>query len=83
MVTLSVFPSVISGIKSKHKDDGSLWTGLFPLINFLIICLHKINEILSLELGKFFTPVVCFLVFNVGDFCGRLMAGIVQKVSIM
>lgn len=31
--------------------------------------------------GKFFTPVVCFLLFNVGDFGGRVMAGVVQKVS--
>ncbi|XP_046860507.1 equilibrative nucleoside transporter 3-like [Xenia sp. Carnegie-2017] len=29
--------------------------------------------------GKFFTPVVCFLLFNVGDFAGRVIAGFVQK----
>ncbi|CAB3982559.1 equilibrative nucleoside transporter 1-like isoform X1 [Paramuricea clavata] len=29
--------------------------------------------------GKYFTAVVCFLIFNVGDFCGRVTAGFVQK----
>ncbi|XP_028393434.1 equilibrative nucleoside transporter 1-like isoform X2 [Dendronephthya gigantea] len=55
MVTLSVFPAVLSGIKSENHGDGSEWT------------------------GKFFTPVVCFLIFNVGDFCGRVIAGFIQK----
>lgn len=55
MVTLAAFPSVLSGIKSQNKGDGSAWT------------------------GKFFTPVVCFLLFNVGDFGGRIIAGLMQK----
>ena len=38
------------------------------------------NFNLTSVLGKFFTPVVCFLVFNVGDFCGRVIAGFIQKV---
>jgi len=47
MVTLAIFPSVCSLIKTTSKEVNE-WT------------------------GTYFTPVVCFLLFNVGDFVGRL-----------
>lgn len=31
---------------------------------------------------KYFVPVSCFLLFNVGDFVGRLMASFVQWVCM-
>ena len=54
LVTLSLFPSIISGIHSVNEDNGSEWN------------------------KKYFSPMVCFLLFNAGDFVGRLIAGHVQ-----
>ena len=51
--TLSLFPSVVSGIESVNKADGSKWN----------------NEL--------FSPLICFLLFNLGDLAGRTIAGIV------
>ena len=51
--TLALFPSVLSGIESVNKSNGSKWT----------------NEL--------FSPLSCFLLFNLGDLTGRTVAGIV------
>lgn len=57
MVTLSMFPAVVSQIESVNNDDKSRWNNdLFPTL-------------------------VCFLVFNCGDWCGRIIAGRIQIVS--
>lgn len=90
-VTLAAFPAVLSGIKSKDKDDGSAWTGMACSsceIKMLSTTVYKASfyacrqpSLFCSIAGKFFTPVVCFLVFNVGDFSGRFLAGMVQKVG--
>lgn len=49
--TLSLFPSVVSGIESVNRSDGTKWT----------------NEL--------FSPLSCFLLFNLGDLIGRTIAG--------
>ena len=54
LITLSVFPSVLSEIKPNS----------------------------STRLGDtYFTPVTCFLLFNLGDFIGRTVAGSFQVLS--
>eukprot|EP00795_Rhopilema_esculentum_P011198 gene11198-21339_t len=57
VVTLSLYPSVVSGIQSVNKDSGDDWT------------------------NSLFSPLVCFLLFNVGDLTGRTLAGIVPCFS--
>ncbi len=56
-ITLGLFPSIISGIESVNKSDGTKWT----------------NDL--------FAPLVCFLIFNLGDLGGRTAAGFVQLFS--
>ena len=51
--TLALFPSVLSGIESVNKSNGSIWT------------------------NKLFSPLSCFLLFNLGDLTGRTVAGII------
>ena len=53
VITLALFPSVVSGIESVNQSDGTKWT----------------NEL--------FSPMSCFLLFNLGDLAGRTIAGIV------
>ena len=53
------------------------------IISKLIIVSNCVNIVSFYTIpGKFFTPVVCFLIFNVGDFCGRVIAGFIQKVRL-
>lgn len=56
-VTLSLFPSIVSGILSVNKDNGSKWT------------------------NQLFAPMMCFLLFNLGDLAGRTMAGFMPLFS--
>ena len=55
--TLALFPTVLSGIESVNKSNGSKWT----------------NEL--------FSPLSCFLLFNLGDLTGRTVAGIIPYFS--
>jgi len=56
-VTLTVQPSILSGIRSMNADNGSAIT------------------------NKYFTAVAGFLIFNVGDFTGRIISGFVRIVD--
>ena len=56
-VTLTIQPSILSGIRSVNAANGSAIT------------------------NKYFTAVVGFLIFNVGDFTGRIISGFVRIVS--
>ena len=67
--TLSVFPSVIVLITSQYR-----W------------CNHKVppqiaqirSEPDNVWASTYFTPVSCFLLFNCGDYVGRILAGWVR-----
>ena len=56
-VTLTIQPSILSGIRSVNAGNGSAIT------------------------NKYFTAVVGFLIFNVGDFTGRIISGFVRIVG--
>ena len=56
-VTLTIQPSILSGIRSMNAGNGSAIT------------------------NKYFTAVVGFLIFNVGDFTGRIISGFVRIVG--
>ena len=56
-VTLTIQPSLLSGIRSVNADNGSAIT------------------------NKYFTAVAGFLIFNIGDFTGRIISGFVRIVD--
>merc|ERR1719147_578125 len=47
----------------------------FPAVSAQVVSTADAN---SLWASKFYVPVACFLLFNIGDYVGRFLAGLVQ-----
>ncbi|KAI1284911.1 Equilibrative nucleoside transporter 3 [Halotydeus destructor] len=66
--------SVFSSVKYHALTVMSVfWVSIsvFPPLTVLVVPLHPNSNILT---GKFFIPVTCFLLFNIGDFSGRIVS---------
>lgn len=49
--------------------------GAFPAVSAQVVSTMSAD---SLWASKFYVPVACFLLFNVGDYVGRFLAGMIQ-----
>ena len=88
MICLSVFPSIAALVDSKEKGKvtGPSFTYFHWMDNFQIAIFqwHVYDyELCIVGQGyswndKYFTPVGCFLLFNVGDYVGIMLASIIK-----
>lgn len=74
-ITIAVYPGVTVLIESENKGKGA-WEskGLE-----LTLMEKKVKYFFS---DTYFVPTINYLLFNVGDYIGRLIAGRVQKVFV-
>jgi hypothetical protein len=56
--------------------------GSLSLDLFAGVFVHCCNNNHYQKVVKYFTPVICFLLFNVGDWTGRSLTGLVHLVSL-
>ena len=81
--TLSVFPSVIVLITSQYRC-GNIITyigqGFIILFEYIMMNtrIQSRSEPDNVWASTYFTPVSCFLLFNCGDYVGRILAGWVR-----
>ena len=81
--TLSVFPSVIVLITSQYRcgniityiGQGFIILFEYIMMNTRIQCRSEPDNVWA---STYFTPVSCFLLFNCGDYVGRILAGWVR-----
>ena len=74
-VTISLFPAVISNIKSTAPyPNETVWTSI---VKYTYIINMSYNM-----LGKLFDALVCFLMFNLADCIGRYLSHWFTMVSI-
>ena len=80
--TLSVFPSVIVLITSQYRCDNMISWGQGFIILFEYTMMNTRTQSRSepdnVWASTYFTPVSCFLLFNCGDYVGRILAGWVR-----
>jgi len=51
---------------------------IFPAVATLVVSVNRSSG--SVWTGKYFVPVTCFLLYNVGDLCGRCMANFITLI---
>ena len=73
-VTLTIFPAVLAG----KKYGNYIWTYLMDLIITDVKMAHDDFPITE----KYFTPVTCFLTFNICAVLGNLIPSLCRCVSI-
>lgn len=78
-ITVSIYPSVAVLMQSVDYGHGKVWSGKINQQNISIILL---NQSKCLYADVYYMPVVNYLLFNSGDYFGRILAGIFDKVRI-
>lgn len=75
VVTLSIYPSVTVLVTSQNHGNGHPWNGSKYINSFKSIIVNNIPI-----LDVYFVPVVNYLIFNSGDYLGRILAGMIEWV---
>ena len=77
VTTLAVYPAITVLIKSEGKGSHNAWNG--KTIDILIYHLDIIINNVFFFLDIYFLPVVNYLLFNSGDYVGRILAGKIKR----
>ena len=71
LVTLGTFPAITAQV--GRRDSAELVS--FTFITYQVVSTQPST---SAWASTFFVPVGCFLLFNIGDYLGRFLAGLIQ-----
>lgn len=77
VVTLCIYPSVTVLVTSQNHGNGHPWNGNQILI-FRFFCVFELKPFSVADI--YFVPVVNYLIFNSGDYLGRILAGMIEWV---
>lgn len=81
VVTLCVYPSVTVLISSQEHGSGHPWNGNCDIYFISRETKPYLSCNIGFTLDIYFVPVVNYLIFNTGDYLGRILAGMIEWVS--